>query len=96
LKVCNSNGKTEFLKLELLPTPTAHQQGTKYNQGGTCLQAKLLPTPSCISNFQNYQYARSFFKWCITLAVCVAGAIEAANLSTDTKQQYELHASHTN
>lgn len=32
----------------------------------------------------------------ITLAVCVAGAIEATNLSTDTKQQYELHASHTN
>jgi hypothetical protein len=33
----------------MLPTPTAHQQNTKFKQGGTCLQAKLtmgmLPTP---------------------------------------------------
>ena len=36
----------------MLPTPTAHQQNTKFKQGGTCLQAKLqeilLPTPTAI------------------------------------------------
>lgn len=33
----------------LLPTPTTHQQNTKFKRGGTCLQAKingLLPTPN--------------------------------------------------
>jgi hypothetical protein len=34
---------------DLLPTPTSHQQNTKFKQGGICLQAMitqgLLPTP---------------------------------------------------
>ena len=28
----------------MLPIPTSHQQNTKFKQGGTCLQAFLLPT----------------------------------------------------
>jgi hypothetical protein len=40
----------------LLPTPTSHQQQTKFKQGGTCLQAhvtqNLLPTPTADDNPQ--------------------------------------------
>ena len=54
LKVCNSEGKTEFMNLNLLPTPTAHQQGTKFKQGGTCLQAMFLPTPDAASGKTGY------------------------------------------
>lgn len=35
------------LNMDLLPTPTTHQQHTKFKQGKTCLQAyftKMLPT----------------------------------------------------
>lgn len=50
-------GKTRAMYLdhwaamEMLPTPTTHQQNTQFKQGGTCLQAHLvktglLPTPT--------------------------------------------------
>lgn len=28
-------------KVQMFPTPTSHQQSTKYQQGGTCLEAKI-------------------------------------------------------
>lgn len=54
LKVCNEQGKTEFINLGLLPTPTTGvDRNTDYQQGGNCLEnvlmdQGLLPTPQAI------------------------------------------------
>jgi hypothetical protein len=58
LKVSDAQGKTQFIDLNLLPTPTTDERDAKYQQGGTNLRAALkgmLPTP----NAMDWNTARS-------------------------------------